>query len=106
MTGLPVVDEKEKLVSTISLTDLKVVGTDASFFYRLTQPVREFLFKEGATRPIQPVTVTMHDTFESVVAKCMTHGIHRVHVIDDPSSMVPLTVISLRDLLLQLVNSP
>jgi len=105
VSGLPVVDDKERLISSISFSDLKVLGREVDFFFRLSQPIREFLNKEGANRPQGPVFVTMRDTFETVLGKCMQFGIHRVYVVDDPATMVPLTVISLRDLLLQLVNS-
>lgn len=103
------VDAEGKLIDSISRTDLKGIGSDGRLFFRLSQSVEEFIGKlkqqdTARTRPTSPVSVRMDDTFETVAARLLEHRIHRVYVVDDLQEY-PVSVVSLRDLLLALISS-
>jgi len=105
ISGIAVVDETHKLTGTLSLRDLKAIAPDATLFWRLYQPTREFISRlnseYGESRPRTPQFCTPDDTLESVITKLAEHKIHRLFVVDNLK--VPVGVISLKDILMQLM---
>jgi len=107
ITGVAVIDNEGKLTGTVSIRDLKAISTDTRMFWRLYQTCKNFLLKvkSGETtgdRPRSPVTVKATDTLEIVIKKLNEHNIHRVFIIDDAKR--PIGVISLKDILLEIIN--
>lgn len=113
VTGLAVLDSAtSKLVGSISASDLKEIGSDASLFERVLLPVGEFWAEtlkkskrrdSRATSPSarrQVYLVTPQDTIGTVFDKFSSTRVHRLFVVDDSSK--PLGVISLSDIIEQI----
>jgi len=103
--GLPIIDKKGILVDTISIRDLRVIGTNTQNYYRLWSTVLELkhiVRKEFSQQtPHKPITVTKEDTFEAVLRKMDDGNIHRVYVVENNNNgdPIPSHVISQRDIL-------
>lgn len=106
ISGVAIVDEEGKLKGNISNRDLKVISTDGSLFWRLFSKVKYFRMharkESDQALPRGTVTVTPQDTLRTVITKLIEDKIHRVYVIDQDRR--PLGVISLRDVLLQIIT--
>jgi CBS domain-containing protein len=107
ITGLAVVNARGVLVDTLSVRDLRGIGTDAEKYHRLWYEVAFFkdLTREEFKKqtPKNPVFVTVEDTFEKLVKVFEDGNIHRIWVAEiDKSDGLPrpVSVISQRDLLL------
>jgi len=109
VTGIAVVDSSGKVVDNISLRDLKAIQHDGRMFWRLYQTCKNFLMKirkefaKEDARPSRVVVLTPKDTLESVINLCNNHNIHRVYVVDENKK--PISVISLRDILNEIITS-
>jgi len=105
VSGIAVVDSNDKLVGAISLRDLKLISTDGRMFWRLYQPVRNFLqkhVKEGTQRPAHPVILDKNETIESAINKFEEFHIHRLFLVDDAQK--PIGVVALKDILLEIIS--
>ncbi|GAM22994.1 hypothetical protein SAMD00019534_061690 [Acytostelium subglobosum LB1] len=107
ISGLAVVDDKGVLVDTLSTRDLKAMATDGSLFWKLYRPVSAFLdfIKKDANtiRPRHAIFALKTDTFESVLNKIFTNEVHRIFIVDHADTKKPIGVVSLGDLLLQIL---
>jgi len=106
ISGVAIVDGEGKLKGNISNRDLKAISTDGSLFWRLFSTAKNFrIHARKDADPAPPrgtVTVTTQDTLRTVITKLNEDKIHRVYVIDHDRH--PLGVISLRDVLLQIIT--
>jgi len=86
VSGLPILDTNGLLVDSISIRDLRVIGTNAARWRRLHQTVKEF--KEIARQefpaqtPQAPITVTANDTVKTIIEKMDDGNIHRVFLAE------------------------
>jgi CBS domain-containing protein len=86
ISGLPILDNNGLLVDSISIRDLRVIGTNAARWRRLHQSVKEF--KEIARQefpaqtPQAPITVTANDTIQTIIEKMDDGNIHRVFLAE------------------------
>jgi len=109
VSGVGVVDKDGKLVGNISLRDLKAISSDGRLFWRLHQTVKNFLMKikneyqEKDQRPTHVITTTETQTLEMVIRKIHDNKIHRIFVVD--AHHKPTGVISLKDVLLEIISS-
>jgi CBS-domain-containing membrane protein len=109
VTGLAVVDSNGKIHDNISMRDLKAIQSDGRMFWRLNQTCHNFLLKirrefaKEDGRPNSVVTVTTKDKLETVINQCANHGIHRIYIVDEHKK--PIGVISLKDILMELITS-
>eukprot|EP01133_Synstelium_polycarpum_P007895 gene7895-9269_t len=107
ISGLGVVNESGQLIDTLSTRDLKGMATDGSLFWKLYRPVSGFLDyikRDPSTiRPRHTLFCIKDDTFESVLTKIYTNQVHRIFIVDHTDSRKPIGVISLGDLLRQLL---
>jgi len=107
VSGVAIVDEEGKVKGNISSRDLKAIATDGSLFWRLYS--KAYLFRQNARKEADPTpprgTVTVHkgDSLGEVIKKLAENKIHRVYVIDEERR--PLGVISLRDVLVEILSS-
>jgi len=106
ISGLAVVDKEGVLVDTLSIRDLRGIGTDIERYHRLFYEVAFFkeLLKSEYRRqtPAAPLFCT-HDSTLRDVLKMMDDGnIHRVWVctLDDKRRPIPTGVISQKDVML------
>jgi len=87
VSGVAVVDETSKLTGSLSLRDLKAIAPDATLFWRLYQPTREFIARlkseHGESRPRSMQFCGMNDTLELIITKLAEHKIHRLFIVDD-----------------------
>jgi len=111
VTGIAVLDDNGILVDQISMRDLKAMAPDGKLFWRLYKPVSDYLnnVKRSRTdphsleRPNHIITVTPNDTLETVMGLIVNNRIHRVWVVDSVSHQKPIGVISLRDIMLEVI---
>lgn len=94
----------------LSIRDLKLIGSDASMFWRLHQSVRNFLLKLKAEyeskhgRPRSVVYVLPKATLREVIDVLADHEIHRVYIVNSHRYKKPVGVISLRDILFEVLE--
>lgn len=123
VSGMPVTDEEGVLESSISIRDLRGVGTGGEHFARLFWTIREFREQARKDFPKQaPAThwtsqevprsarfVTPNDTFADVVRSFNDGNLHRIYVCSQSSvdlqKPTVIGVISLRDLIAQTLIS-
>ncbi|GAM23117.1 hypothetical protein SAMD00019534_062920, partial [Acytostelium subglobosum LB1] len=107
ITGLAVVNESGNLIDTLSTKDLQGMATDGSLFWKLYRPVKQFLdYIKNDPKTVRPhhcVHVLRDETFETALTKIHTNQVHRIFVVDSNDSRRPIGVISMGDLLLQLL---
>lgn len=113
ISGLAVVDDDGLLQHSISVRDLRTVGTSGEFFHRLFRSIKEFkkLAREEHSvlaprthyskkmTPRRAIFVTPDDNFEDVLNKMYDGNIHRVFVCESVDRPKPTHVISQVDLL-------
>jgi len=86
------------IVDTISTTD--IVGVLYDRFSHLQKPVVDFLFATRRTKALKPpITCKMDDTFEYVIMKLASTGVHRLWVVDSATQSRYLGLVSLTDVL-------
>lgn len=110
VSGLAIVSEEGRLTGNLSLRDLKSVGYDLSMFWRFYQTVENYVVKlrkeyqEKHGRPKHVVFATKEDTLANVVSHLAENHIHRLYVVDSKKDKKPIGVVSLKDVLLELLN--
>jgi len=127
LSGVAVLDQNDRLVDALSIRDLRAMSTDGHLFWRLFNPIHTFLETirqdhtatssssspstisglTGSTmtpaHPKQVVCCTVLDTLETVINMVVHHRVHRVFVVDDKRSMKVVGVITLKDILNELL---
>uniref|UniRef100_A0A0A9X4Q9 SNF1-related protein kinase regulatory subunit gamma-1-like protein n=1 Tax=Lygus hesperus TaxID=30085 RepID=A0A0A9X4Q9_LYGHE len=117
VSGLPVVDNDGALCDSISVRDLRAVGTNGENFSRLFLTIQEFKSISREEFPhvapashwtTQPVPksaryVTPDDDFEVVIRSMNDGNMHRIFVCSqmsiDTNKPTPISVISQRDII-------
>jgi CBS domain-containing protein len=102
--GVAIVDNQGAMIDTLSVRDLRGIGTNASKFRRLYEQVKNF--KEAVRQdfaqqtPKTPITVTENDTLERVIKLMDDGNIHRVfEVVPSNGKVKPKHVISQVDVI-------
>lgn len=108
ISGLAIVDsDTNRLKGNVSIRDLKLIGADASLFWRLHQTMKNFIIKlrhEFETRhhrPVRVVYILKESTIGDVIQLLVHHDIHRVYIVDSHQHRKPIGLVSLRDILLE-----
>jgi len=110
ISGLAVVDENGLLKGNLSIRDIKLISYDARLFWRLQQSVKNFILKlraewqtkHGRPRKLKKVKTTA--TLQEVIKVLSENKIHRVYIYD-PATKKAEGVISLKDVLLEIISS-
>jgi CBS domain-containing protein len=107
VSGLAVVNAEGKITGAISIRDLKAMSADGRLFWRLYQPLKEYLAKVNLEtpadgRPRRVVTVKPTDTLETAIRLLAEKRVHRVFIVDN--EMKPVGVLSLKDVLLEIIE--
>lgn len=108
ITGVAVVDDSGRLIDVLTLKDLKAISTDGQMFWRLYQTVEVFLKKvreETPNKPDRPLFCLPTQSFEHVVRTISNNRIHRVFIVDSQESMKPIGIISMKDVLKEIISS-
>lgn len=109
VSGVAVVDDDGILVDQISMRDLKAMAPDGRLFWRLYKPISEYLenvkrnLSGVNSRPRNAIFVTPNDTLESVLGLIVGNRIHRVYIVESSSNKKPIGLISMRDIMLELI---
>jgi len=109
VSGVAVINAEGRLVNHLSIGDLKLIGADASMFWRLQQSVRNFTRKLAAVyahkyqRPRHVVYATPSATIEDVSHCLVNTGYHRLYIVDNHVDRRPVGVCSLSDFIYQIV---
>jgi len=98
ISGVPVVNEDNKLVASMSVQDLKEIGTTANKFSLIQKPVLEYLKHSQHHHQQQICEVQLpvlhmflslhtmhfqgHDTFADTLAKLVKHRAHHIYYVD------------------------
>jgi CBS-domain-containing membrane protein len=108
-TGLPVLNQSGVLVDTLSMRDLRGIGTNAERFRQLWSTVTDFKAQTRINYPLQtpwrPIVCTRESTIRDVLRLMCDGDIHRVFVVGDIANPIPLRVVSQRDLLKVLLRT-
>jgi CBS domain-containing protein len=100
VSALAIVNARGELVGNLSASNIR--GTDPRLILdALKLPVIKFL--EATGRRFHPVTAVPTDNVESVIQRIVAARIHRVWIVN--SAFAPIGVISLGDLLGQIVEA-
>jgi CBS domain-containing protein len=86
ITGLAVVDDQNKVVGSLSISDLKAIMYDASEFINLHLPVSDFIRKVRQRDSLTPqgdISVTSQSTLSDVLNCFAKYQVHRVFIVDD-----------------------
>jgi CBS domain-containing protein len=119
VTALAVINNQGKLIGNISISDIKLIGSDLQSWNLLGLPVRDYLEKlihsdnkiRGRLLAIVEhsdglvvVKVKPTDTLAWAVRVINLYKVHRAYIVDDNSR--PVGVIALHDILKELVCLP
>jgi CBS-domain-containing membrane protein len=104
VSALGVVDSDGGLVDTISVSDLNGMGCNTEHFERLWYPIKRFKLSMQTAR--KPSVVMLSDSLETVIQRMDDGNVHVLFVVDQSTSsnMVPLHVITQRDVLRAVCN--
>jgi CBS domain-containing protein len=104
ISSVGILDGEGKLVGSLSISDIKLLGYDARFWELLTDSVESYLAGlrlRDASRTIpdekDPIRCTPETTLASCVKMMTFYDIHRLFVVDN--NQKPLGVVSLEDAL-------
>jgi len=92
------------LMDTVSTTDL--VGVVYDRFKHLHRPLIEFLYATRRTKALKPpITCRMEDTFEYVLLKLASTGVHRLWVVDSKTQLQYLGLVNLTNVMEAIVRT-
>jgi len=99
ISSVAIVNSDNKVIGTISVSDLKDISESAQNFITLWTDATTFINSRdyGATKP-RLVYVTPENTVKDVLGYLNNYGIHRVYVLEK-NSRFPMGVISCTDVL-------
>jgi CBS domain-containing protein len=110
ITGVAIVDNgtNRRLLGNISTKDLKGVDADGKWLSRLFLPAEAYLQEMKNTfpdlpRPDSPIYALPSDTLETVFRKVVDNKIHRVFVVDNDTDRRPIGVITMKDILREVI---
>uniref|UniRef100_A0A7S3YCD8 CBS domain-containing protein n=2 Tax=Lotharella globosa TaxID=91324 RepID=A0A7S3YCD8_9EUKA len=111
VSGLAIVDDTGRLKGALSCRDVRVLGKDLHFFWRMNQTVHNFVRKlrnmsdtteEASSEEHRPRTIVKcipSDTLGDVITKLHKFKLHKIYLVDTPSDRKLKGVVSLRDVL-------
>jgi len=99
ISSIAIVNDDNKVIGTISVSDLKDMGESAQNFITLWTDATTFINSRdyGGTKP-RLVYVTPENTIKDVLGYLNNYGIHRVYTLEK-NSRYPMGVISCSDVL-------
>lgn len=110
LTGLAVVNSSGRIVDNLSVRDLKALRSDISMFWRLYQTTKNYLrkldqvYEEVRKRPRHLVVATEEETIGDIIRKLADNHIHRIYVVNSLREKHPIGVVSLKDVLTEIIS--
>jgi len=102
ITGVAVVSEKNQIIGSLSLRDLKEIVDQKEMFKILFKNVKDFLKDLDNERPRKIITVQKEDTLKMAIDNLKIMKVHRIFIVDKQSN--PIGVISLKDILFEIIH--
>jgi len=96
VSGLAIVDERNRIVGNISASDLKLIGYDMELYARLFGTIADFVKRKQTNSQAAPVTVNLSTRFTDVLSLFHETKVHRIYVVDQD---ILVGVITLGDIL-------
>lgn len=105
ISGVAVVDEKDKLIGNVSMSDIKSIGSKGEFIKVLNIPCKEFIMSKIEGHPV-PRLVSLKDTatLYDVLEMMKNTHVHRVYIVSNDNTIK--RVITLTDILKLFATSP
>lgn len=104
VSGIAVVNSSKQLVGNISVRDLRVIKSNASFLKLLSLPITAYaeavVTESGVPKSV--ITCNPQDTYRTVLERVVSNKVHRCYVVNENNELIG--VVSLWDLLNQLVS--
>jgi len=98
ISAAAVVDLEGKIMDTVSTTDL--VGVVSDNYEHVDLPIINFLQATRRTKALKPpISCLMEDTFEYVIMKLASTGVHRLWVVDSDTQKLYLGLVNLTNVL-------
>jgi CBS-domain-containing membrane protein len=109
--GVAVLDDQGKLVSALSIRDLKMIHSDAKLFWRLSGTVKNFIIKLRAEyeneyhQPRRLTFATKEAKISELMKMLIDNHIHRVFIINSIQDRIPIGIVTIKDLLNEFISS-
>jgi len=98
ISAAAVVNLDGRIVDTVSTTDL--VGVVCDHFEHINLPIVNFLQATRRTKAVKPpISCRLEDTFEYVILKLASTGVHRLWVVDSGTQQFYLGLVNLTNVL-------
>jgi CBS domain-containing protein len=110
ISGVAVVNDSGQLVENVSVRDVKLIGADASMFWRMQQTVMQFTHKLNVEylhkhkHPRHVIYVTPTATIQDVMYWFVIFNIHRVYIVDNHVDRRPIGIASMRGILQECIT--
>lgn len=102
------INEFGSLVGNISTKDLKTIDLDGKWWSRLFESSKKFIEIMNElypkNRPKEAVFVLPTDSLETAIRKVEENRIHRIYIVNNEKEKIPIGVLSLGEILQQLVH--
>jgi len=98
ISGVAIIDSQGRLVSNLSASDLKGVGSNQ--FHRLFMPVVDYIkemYRDAKQIMTSPIVVTPDSSLENLILKFAAARVHRIYVVE--AGGIVQGVITLTDLM-------
>jgi len=109
ISGVAVVNEQGQLVENLSVRDVKVIGADASMFWRMQHTIMQFTHKLNLEyththkHPRHIIYVTPSATIQDVIYWFVIFNVHRVYIVDNHVDRRPIGIASMRGIIRQCI---
>lgn len=99
ISGVPVLNEQNRIIGNISISDIKDIGFSAQMFRKLFVTCEQFLDSKIIGQSL-PRLIWAYNTsyFSDVLAKLTMNGVHRIYIVKS-YDMICDGVITLTDIL-------
>jgi CBS domain-containing protein len=111
VSGIAVTDKEGRITGSLALRDMKCVSTYYGHIrqlWRFYMPLRNFLrhlseeYEKKHSRPHKVVYCNETDTLEMALTKLVNNNVHRIFIVNDENN--PIGIVSLKDILLELIT--
>jgi len=99
ISGMAIVNNENRVIGNISVSDLKDIGGNAEKFMILWTDAATFIKSREYGAKVPRLVYVLHNTaIKKVIGELHTHNIHRVYIVEE-HNVYPMGVISCTDIL-------
>jgi len=94
ISGLAIVDERNRLIGNLSASDLKLIGYDMELYAKLFGTVADFVKRKQASSqtPKEQIIVKLSTKFTEVLELFQKNKVHRIYVVDGDLLLGVITI--------------